>query len=29
VFTMRDGKLVRWRAFPDHQSALKAAGLNK
>jgi ketosteroid isomerase-like protein len=27
VFTMRDGKLVRWRAFPDHQSALKAAGL--
>ena len=29
VFTMRDGKLVRWRAFPDHRSALKAAGLNK
>jgi ketosteroid isomerase-like protein len=27
VFTIRDGKLVRWRAFPDHPSALKAAGL--
>jgi ketosteroid isomerase-like protein len=27
VFTIRDRKLVRWRAFPDHPSALKAAGL--
>jgi ketosteroid isomerase-like protein len=27
LFTFRDGKLVRWRAFPDHESALEAAGL--
>ena len=27
VFTMRDGKIVRWRTFPDQMSALKAVGL--
>jgi ketosteroid isomerase-like protein len=27
VFTFRDGKVIRWRAFPDHRSALEAAGL--
>ena len=27
VFTIRDGKVVRWRAFSDERSALKAAGL--
>jgi ketosteroid isomerase-like protein len=29
VFTLRDGKLVRWRTFPDEESALKAVGLNE
>jgi ketosteroid isomerase-like protein len=28
VFTFRDGKLVRWRTFPDHESALEAVGLS-
>jgi ketosteroid isomerase-like protein len=28
VFTIRNGKVVRWRALNDHQSALKAAGLS-
>jgi ketosteroid isomerase-like protein len=27
VFTFREGKVVRMRAFPDHESALKAVGL--
>ena len=27
VFTIRDGKVVRWRAFADARSALEAAGL--
>jgi ketosteroid isomerase-like protein len=27
VFTVRSGKLVRWRTFPDQESALKAVGL--
>jgi ketosteroid isomerase-like protein len=27
VYTFRDGKVVRWRFFPDQQSALKAVGL--
>jgi ketosteroid isomerase-like protein len=27
VFTIRDGKVVRWRAFPDQEAALEAAGL--
>jgi ketosteroid isomerase-like protein len=27
VFTIRDGVLVRWRTFPDQESALAAAGL--
>ncbi len=26
-FTVREGKLVRWRTFADQESALKAAGL--
>ena len=29
VFTIRDGKVVRWRTYPDHQSALEAAGLTE
>ena len=29
VYTFRDGKVVRMRAFPDHESALKAVGLEK
>jgi ketosteroid isomerase-like protein len=28
VFTLRDGKVTRWRIFPDHASALEAAGLS-
>jgi ketosteroid isomerase-like protein len=27
VFTIRDGKVVRWRSYPDQESALEAAGL--
>jgi ketosteroid isomerase-like protein len=27
VFTIRDGKVVRWRAFPDKASGIAAAGL--
>ena len=27
VFTVREGKLVRWRTFPDQASALEAVGL--
>jgi ketosteroid isomerase-like protein len=29
VFTMREGKIVRWRTFPDQMSALKAVGLEE
>jgi ketosteroid isomerase-like protein len=29
VFTIRDGKVVRWRAYPDQGSALEAAGLRE
>jgi ketosteroid isomerase-like protein len=29
VFTVRAGKLVRWRTFPDQESALKAVGLEE
>jgi len=29
VFTVRDGKLVRWQAFWDKENALKAAGLSE
>jgi ketosteroid isomerase-like protein len=29
VFTVRDGKVVRWRSYPDQQSALEAAGLSE
>jgi ketosteroid isomerase-like protein len=29
VFTIRSGKVVRWRAFSDQVSALKAAGLSE
>lgn len=27
VFTIRDGVLVRWRTFPDQESALRAVGV--
>ena len=27
VYTFRDGKVVRFRSFPDHDKALKAVGL--
>jgi ketosteroid isomerase-like protein len=27
VFTVKDGKVVRWRAFADQKAALRAAGL--
>jgi ketosteroid isomerase-like protein len=27
VFTFLNGKLVRWRTFPNHESALEAVGL--
>jgi ketosteroid isomerase-like protein len=27
VFTLREGSLVRWRTFPDQESALEAVGL--
>ena len=27
VFTIRGGKVVRWRGYPDQESALEAAGL--
>lgn len=27
VFTVREGKVVRWRSFPDQESALEAAGV--
>jgi ketosteroid isomerase-like protein len=29
VFTMRDGKLIRWRTFPNHVEALEAVGLSE
>jgi ketosteroid isomerase-like protein len=29
VFTLRDGKIVRWQAFWDRQKALHAAGLEE
>ena len=29
VFTLRDGKVVRVRAYPDQESALEAAGLRE
>jgi ketosteroid isomerase-like protein len=29
VFTLRDGKIVRWQAFWDRQKALQAAGLSE
>ena len=29
VFTVRSGKLVRWRTFPNQESALKAVGLEE
>jgi ketosteroid isomerase-like protein len=29
VFTIRDGKVVRWRIYPDQQAALEAAGLRE
>ena len=29
VFTIRAGKLVRWRTFPSHHEALEAVGLSE
>jgi ketosteroid isomerase-like protein len=29
VFTIRNGKVVRWRSFSDQRSALEAAGLSE
>jgi ketosteroid isomerase-like protein len=29
VFTIRDGKVVRWRSFPDQEAALEAAGVSE
>ncbi len=29
VFTIRDGKVVRWRSFTDQKSGLEAAGLSE
>jgi ketosteroid isomerase-like protein len=29
VWTLRDGKLVRWRTFPEQDAALKAVGLEE
>jgi ketosteroid isomerase-like protein len=29
VFTFRDGKVVRWRQYPDQESALEAVGLSE
>ncbi len=29
VFTIHAGKVVRWRAYPDQESALEAAGLRE
>jgi ketosteroid isomerase-like protein len=29
VFTIRDGKVIRWESFPDQESALEAAGLSE
>ncbi|MGI8460567.1 MAG: nuclear transport factor 2 family protein [Solirubrobacterales bacterium] len=29
IFTLRDGKIVRWQAFWDRQTALEAAGLSE
>ena len=29
VFTFRDGKVIRWRSFPDQESGLRAAGLSE
>ena len=28
VFSFRDGKVIRWRSFPDQASGLRAAGLD-
>jgi ketosteroid isomerase-like protein len=29
IFTLRDGKIVRWQAFWERQKALEAAGLSE
>ena len=29
VFTLRDGKLVRWRTFPEQAAGLEAVGLSE
>jgi ketosteroid isomerase-like protein len=28
VFTLRNGKVIRWKSYPDQESALEAAGLS-
>ncbi|MDX6674471.1 MAG: hypothetical protein QOH11_1889, partial [Solirubrobacteraceae bacterium] len=29
IYTLRDGKVVRWRAFADQRDALEAVGLRE
>jgi ketosteroid isomerase-like protein len=29
VYTLQDGKIVRWQMFPDERDAVEAAGLNE
>lgn len=29
VFTIRDGKVTRWRSYPDQEQALSAVGLRE
>ena len=29
VYTLRDGKITRWKGFMDHEDALEAAGLSE
>ena len=29
VFTVRDGKVVRWRSYPGQEAALEAVGLSR
>jgi ketosteroid isomerase-like protein len=29
VFTIRDGEVVRWRSYPNQESALDAVGLRE
>jgi ketosteroid isomerase-like protein len=29
VFTIRNGKVIRWKSYPDQESAVEAAGLRE